>query len=247
VGALANEEVGKYVNEYFCSSFQKVATFKIVGGQKQGGNVAAYFCAPDGRVLHCVAGPVGADVFLNEAKWTVESVKKVMAASKGDGAKFKAAWRKLHAERLTQEYGLAVEAVTVDVAPQDPNSALTYKDPSGRPLAPQLPPPPIEGPPVGLEEKEVAARQANAAKAAGAAEMMDRRGKRWVLGTQGRVHTLLAAHSLVKIEKVYGTVFENILGEKISTKPVEVTTPFPWVDNQRPARNLEDRLPRSGK
>jgi hypothetical protein len=34
----------------------------------------------------------------------------------------------------------------------------------------------------------------------------------------------------VKIEKVYGTVFENVLGEKVSTKPVDVVTPFPWVD-----------------
>ena len=45
-----------------------------------------------------------------------------------------------------------------------------------------------------------------------------------------RVHQLMAAHSMVKIETVYGTVFENILGEKISTKPVDVVTPFPWVD-----------------
>ena len=50
MNALANPEVGKYVNEHFVSAFQKVATFKIVNGQKQGGNVAAYFCAPDGRV-----------------------------------------------------------------------------------------------------------------------------------------------------------------------------------------------------
>ena len=52
MGALANAEVGKYINEYFVSSFQKVATFRIVGKAKQGGNVASYFCAPDGRVLH---------------------------------------------------------------------------------------------------------------------------------------------------------------------------------------------------
>jgi hypothetical protein len=56
------------------------------------------------------------------------------------------------------------------------------------------------------------------------------------LGTQGRVHQLMAAHSMLKIEMVYGTVFENILGEKVSTKPVEVATPFPWVDAKRPAR-----------
>jgi hypothetical protein len=50
-----------------------------------------------------------------------------------------------------------------------------------------------------------------------------------VLGNQGRVHMLMAGHAMVKIEKVYGTIFQNILGEKISKKPVEVVTPFPWV------------------
>jgi hypothetical protein len=35
---------------------------------------------------------------------------------------------------------------------------------------------------------------------------------------------------MAKIERIYGAVFEGILGEKITTKPVEVVTPFPWVD-----------------
>ena len=39
---------------------------------------------------------------------------------------------------------------------------------------------------------------------------------------------LLAAHSMKKIETIYGTIFEGILGEKVSTKPVVVATPFPW-------------------
>ena len=60
MNALTSPEVGKFINENFVSSFQKVATFQIVNGQKQGGNVAAYFCAPDGRVLHTIAGPVDA-------------------------------------------------------------------------------------------------------------------------------------------------------------------------------------------
>jgi hypothetical protein len=42
---------------------------------------------------------------------------------------------------------------------------------------------------------------------------------------------LFAAHSMNKIETLYGTIFEGILGEKISTKPVEVVTPFPWLKN----------------
>ena len=110
VNALANEEVGKYLNEHFVSSFQKVATFKIVNGQKQGGNVASYFCAPDGRVLHVIAGPVDAGTMLREAKWVVDTTKRAMKESKGDGAKFKAIFRQAHADKLQQETGLRVES-----------------------------------------------------------------------------------------------------------------------------------------
>jgi hypothetical protein len=227
VNALANPEVGKYLNEYFVSSFQKVATFRIVGGQKQGGNVASYFCAPDGRVLHVVAGPVDANTLLNEAKWVVETTKKAMADSKGNGGQFKAYFRTAHAERLKNENGLVVEPVTFDpVIEQDPKSALTYNDPTGRPLAPKLPPPPLEGPDVGIKAE---ALQKAASAATGARQLMDRKGRGWVLGNQGRVHMLMAGHCMVKIESIYGSIFEGILGEKISTKPVEVVSPFPWV------------------
>jgi hypothetical protein len=229
VSALANAAVGKYLNENFVSSFQKVATFRIVNGAKQGGNVASYFCAPDGRVLHVVAGPVNAATLLKEAKWVVETARAAIKESKGDGGKFKAIFRTAHAKRLKDEYGLVVEPVTYDAPEADPKSALTYNDPSGRPLAPKLPPPPIEGPDVTLERKELAFRQANAARAPGAGGIADKRGRRWVLGNQGRVHMLMAGHSMVKIEKIYGNIFEGILGEKISTKPVQVVTPFPWV------------------
>jgi hypothetical protein len=229
VGALANKEVGKYVSEYFVCSFQKVATFKIVNKQKQGGNVASYFLAQDGRVLHCVAGPVNAETFLHEAKWVVETTKAALEEAKDDGAKFKEFMRKAHAEKLKKEFGLAVEAVTYDEPEPDPKSPLQYRDPNGAPLAPKLPPAPVDGPDVTLDDKDVAKFQKSEAKASGARELQDRNGKRWVLGNQGRVHVLMAGHSMKKLDKVYGSVFEGILGEKISTKPVEVVTPFPWV------------------
>jgi hypothetical protein len=236
VGALNNPEVGKYVNEFFVSSYQKVATFKIVNGQKQGGNVAAYFCAPDGRVLHCVAGPVDAQTFLREAKWTVETARAAIKDSTGkdgkvNGAKFKELFRKAHAEKLRQELGITVEAVTYDPPEaQDDKDALTYRDPSGRPLAPKLPPPPIDGPDVSLEKAEFDRRQVNAANAPGAGYCKVGRGGRAAINNQGRVSQIMAGHAMVKIEKVYGTVFENILGEKISTKPVETDRPFSWVE-----------------
>jgi hypothetical protein len=241
VNALANPEVGKYLNEHYCSSFQKVATFRIVNGQKQGGNVAAYFCAPDGRVLHCVAGPVDAGTMLREAKWVVETAKKAIEEADGDGAKFKTYFRKAHAERLRKEHGLVVEAVTFDEPEaQDPKGALTYRDPSGQPLAPKLPPPPIVGldvkfraqAEVALKDELKANRELDATLAA-APGVVDKRGRAVALGTQGRVHQIMAAHSMANIEKVYGTVFENILGEQISDKPVQVATPFPWHGRKR--------------
>ncbi len=222
------------MNEHFVTSYQKVGTFKIVGNNKQGGNVASYFCAPDGRVLHCVAGPVDAATFLHEAQWVVDTVLAANQVSKGEGAKFKEAFRKAHAEKLLVETGLKVEPTTWDIETTTDKDALQYKDPSGRPLAPKLPPPPIDGPDVRLSEKEYNSRQDRANAAPGAREMQlgGKGGRRVVVNNQAIVHQLLAAHSMQKIETMYGTVFENILGEKVSTKPVDVVRPFSWVDRE---------------
>jgi hypothetical protein len=222
VNALANPKVGKYLNEHFVASFQRVGTFRIVGKQKQGGNVATYFCAPDGRVLHAIAGPVNAQTMLNESKWVIETATQAVKDCKGDGAVFKAIMRKAHATRLRNEHGLVTEAVTFDgYEEQDPKGALTYSDPTGRPLAPKLPPPPIDGPDVKL----LYLQDGLAREAAGAKAISDKKGKQWVLGNQGRVHLLLAAHGMAKIETIYGSVFEGILGERITTRPVEVVNP----------------------
>jgi len=215
VNALAKPEVGAYLNRHYVSAFQKVATFRIVNGQKQGGNVAAYFCAPDGRVLHVVAGPVDGATMLREAKWVVETAKAALQESKSSGTPFKVLFRKRHAERLRLDHGLIVDVTSFDAPVKDEDDPLTYGDPTGREFMPVLPPPPIDGPDVSLRSK-----QADEEKASGAREMRDRHGRRWVLGNQGRVHQILAAYAMIKIERVYGTVFENILGEKVSTKPV---------------------------
>jgi hypothetical protein len=233
VNALADPEVGKYLNEHFVSAFQKVGTFRIVGQQKQGGNVASYFCAQDGRVLHLVAGPVDAQTLLREAKWVVETVKKSLDETGKHGTSFKAQFRQQHAERLRKEYGLTVEAITFDDPAPGEENALSYRDPTGKPLAPVLPPPPLDGPDVSLtpdERAEFNVRQDAARKTAAPEQIvLDRQGRRWVLGNQGQVHMLLAAHSMKRIETIYGSVFEGILGERVSTRPVEVTTPFPWL------------------
>ena len=104
MNALAKPEVGQYLNDHFVSAFQKVATFKIVNGQKQGGNVASYFCTPDGRVLQAVAGPVDAATLLREARWVVETRNLADLDGKGTNG-LQAYFGQAHADRLYREHG----------------------------------------------------------------------------------------------------------------------------------------------
>merc|ERR1711964_754125 len=50
-----------------------------VGGriQRNGGNVASYFCSADARVIHAVGKNVSADRLLREAQWAVETFQRV--------------------------------------------------------------------------------------------------------------------------------------------------------------------------
>ena len=108
MSALANPNVGQYLNRHFVSAFQKVATFQIVnGGQKQGGNVAGYFCTPDGRVLHVIAGPVDANTFLREARWANETYQLAQLDEPTPG-QLLAFFRKAHLARLRHEQNLPV-------------------------------------------------------------------------------------------------------------------------------------------
>ena len=120
--------------EHFEATHQKAGTFRVVDGQKQGGNVAAYFCLQDGTVLHAVAGPVDAQTFLREARWAVDLRKLAVTEARGDVARYRQAVRRL--------------------------------------------------------------------------------------GRAGQVHALLATYPLARLDAVYPIVFEQVLGEKVSTLPV---------------------------
>jgi hypothetical protein len=174
VRALSDANVANYLNQHFVSSYQKVGNFRIVNGQKQGGNVAGYFTLSDGRVLHVVAGPVDAATLLREARWVVETRKLAVLTSQGKDAKYKAAWGQAHAERLQAEQGIMVK----------------FK-PSARSYA------------------SASVRQ-NGVHHMGSAHT-----------PQAQVHLLLANDPLIGIDKIYRTVFEKILKERISTRPVD--------------------------
>ena len=106
MNALADEKVGRYLNTHFVSSYQKVGTFRIADGQKQGGNVAGYFCTPQGQVLHVVAGPVGAEVLLREARWVIETHKLAVLEKRHRRHDLQELFRRAHAERLKYEFGI---------------------------------------------------------------------------------------------------------------------------------------------
>jgi len=109
VNALADNKVAEFVNEHCVATYMKVGTFRIVNGQKQGGNVASYFCLPDGSVLHAVAGPVDARKFLNEGRWAVETRKAALTLSTNlvngdhDQGKYVGLIRQAHEERYHAE------------------------------------------------------------------------------------------------------------------------------------------------
>lgn len=112
MNALANEKVGEFFSKHIVATYQKVGTFQIVNGQKQGGNVASYFCLGDGTVLHAIAGPVDADTMLREAKWVVETRKLALMEGNGDAKKYQQSFRKAHADRLMNEYGVQMDLRT---------------------------------------------------------------------------------------------------------------------------------------
>lgn len=103
---MSDDAVGRFVADNFEATHQKVGTFRIVDGQKQGGNVASYFCLSDGTVIHAVAGPLNARQYLQELRWAVDLRKLAASEAGGDVTKYRAAVRKGHLERLASESGL---------------------------------------------------------------------------------------------------------------------------------------------
>jgi hypothetical protein len=187
VNALANDEVGKYLNQHFVSSFQKVGSFQIVDGQKQGGNVASYFCTPNGGILDAIAGPVDAATLLREARWVVETRKSALLESHGDMRRYQLFFRQAHADRLPSQ----AQASSVNW------QRLPLYPPSEAALA-------------GLLDNNPVVRQ---------------------LDQQGKVHALLAVYPLVPLTQAYKVIYEKVLNEKISTRPVVVGDAAPATDS----------------
>jgi len=121
-----NDEVGEFFNQNFICSFQKVGNFRIVNGQKQGGNVASYFCNPDGSVLHAIAGPVDAKTLLKEARWVKETRNRANLECHGDAYKTRVFWRQAHVERLKSDHQITLDVRQVPSTMNVDAFATTY-------------------------------------------------------------------------------------------------------------------------
>lgn len=188
MSALANEDVGHYLNKYFVCSFQKVGTFTVTdNGQKQGGNVATYICLPDSRVIHAIPGKQNAGTFLREVRWAVETREKALLDAKDDPRGYRDAFAKAHAERLSQ-YGSPGH-----------HHGQRNKWHHGNNIA-----------------------QWSTIMADTPAEFADEAARMgtWGVNNQDRAHMLLARFPNAKLKDLYVVVFERILGEEISTRPV---------------------------
>jgi hypothetical protein len=86
--------VARYFAANFVAAHQQVGSFEVVNQfgnlQKNGGNVASYFCKPDGRVIHALAGPAKAEELLAEAQWAVA----IEHEAEGDAGRFASAHRR---------------------------------------------------------------------------------------------------------------------------------------------------------
>ena len=190
MGALANDQVGEFVNKHFVSTYVKVGTFLLVNGQKQGGNVATYFCLPDGSVLHAIAGPVDANTMLFEAKWVFQVHQRASFESGGDRNKYKEVLLKAHAERADREYGVDRRSITRlhNLGSQGTNA---------------------DGGSFKTINDEITMAKF---------KVLESQNHR--IENRGKVHLLLALFPMVKVEDVYKYVFEQILKEKVSALPV---------------------------
>ncbi len=112
MNALSDRRVSDYLRDNYVSTYLKVGTFQIINGQKVGGNVASYFCLPDGSVVHAVPGKVGGQKLLEEARWAYEIRKSALTRSTDlvagavDAEKFRALIQDAHVERFLAEANL---------------------------------------------------------------------------------------------------------------------------------------------
>jgi hypothetical protein len=80
--------VAAFFRDHFVAAYQQVGSFEVVDEhgtlQRNGGNVASYFCTSQGRVIDAVTGPVSGDELLDEARWAISAYEDANAEGTRD-------------------------------------------------------------------------------------------------------------------------------------------------------------------
>ena len=136
MNALADEQVGEFVGTHFVSAYKKVGTFRKDGNNKNGGNIATYFCLPDETVVHVIPGPVDAATFLREARWAVDVCESAVLEHPDDPGGQREYLKLAHGLRyLAAQGGLAVQAGQGASLAARVNRRMPKSHPGGDPLS----------------------------------------------------------------------------------------------------------------
>ncbi len=228
-GALSDAQVGAYLKEHFVSTWKRVSTFTAIQKDgktviRVGGNVAIYFCTPDYEVIHAIAGPVGKDRFLSDARWAVETWKSAREKAGGDREKLVEAIREAHKSVSgTRVQRAAAPAQTLQSLLLDEPLLLfgegsdvlrveefRYHVPA---LKQDVPKP---------QEPSLKKAEPGAAPAPNLQFQKALTTKTLVLAAGGRrnMHGYLADRGLPKLDEVYKDVFERVLAQRVTDQPV---------------------------
>jgi len=196
--------VAALLGEHFVAAHQQVGDFEVtnVDGRldKNGGNVASYFCTPSGRVLHAVVGPVKADELLAEAQWVLD------------------AYLPLTDKRLDEQAREMARAHYAEWGGSDSESWSQHQPRQNQFTAWQQPARPV--PYARTQQANVRTQQANVRtqQQYARAQQQSRQQFPWRGGgsREQRIHMLLAARPMAPVTDVFEEVFEHILGQKVS-------------------------------
>lgn len=81
--------MAEFIAKHFVATYQQAGDFEVVNVngrlQKNGGNVASYFCTPEARVIHAVGKPVSGQKLLAEARWAVDTWDRIRQRAPNGG------------------------------------------------------------------------------------------------------------------------------------------------------------------
>jgi hypothetical protein len=167
--------------------------------QKNGGNVASYFCTPEGRVIHAVGRPVQPEKLLQEARWALDTYERALQVSSDPQERVRFV-EASHLAALNSDHTRFASLVQNELGRANDEYWSSFRShrqqPRGRwQSASYRPPEILRVPP------EVTARRRAANRLGG-----------------DQAHRILAAQPMAPLAQVYRPLFEKLTGERANDR-----------------------------